>query len=764
MSETSISYGVDYSTTPNPALPKNTFSFSVTTPPNNSALFICKLYDANNALLAEMHTINGTTTSSPLPITPLPGDFLTAHLNYDGSGINDFVIKLEPVEHSLSALNQNNISFQWIEFPQSEVVLNKREVTATTNPSSYYTSFEQTGLYYFLAYIPWIKRHFIVESPAEQSQTHTHTGKYSCLFSEGLFGQTYLDTNDIPIPDSAYSVALSFWVYGPTPSPNLMTLTLYLDGNEVKKSNLSLTNPDANGWCNLTVNLDLLTGAKNFSFLLELNSTGHLGPVMWLDDLSINFVTETTQLINYGVSLGGGYIAVANNAAYDFGTGDFTCEAWVKPTSPGPVFGRKSTAGGSNANAGFLFQVNPNGVITLVTDNGFGYYLKNSNPTSAFDGRWHHIAGVRNNGNMSIFFDGKEIPGTVAASLPTPLNVSNDLQLLIGSVQQEQQIYRYYQGMLAEVRLWNIARSANAIADNMDLCLSGTENGLIGYWDFLNQNADDRSRTRNHGIVQGILRFEGDQNLVEITIGKYQAGGAPGAAWLGDHTFAAALKLDSPDIYPRNVDVFFDAGGGHEPSQPNDELDLNVVTVRGRVNDLILMCTGYPVSPQHPKKPVYGHDMVQSELCGLDLTGLRQRTGMCHQVVNRLLYAATWPNRSITLSNYRPGLAPRGYWLSWALFGVYGDLIVDQFNQGKHFRDWCLQIGFPPPPSEVQLMHASLGFLNQDKRQRVIDHIHAVRAAHIGDSDQAVQAAKEQLQKRLGEELVPDELRLMALD
>jgi hypothetical protein len=43
---------------------------------------------------------------------------------------------------------------------------------------------------------------------------------------------------------------------------------------------------------------------------------------------------------------------------------------------------------------------------------------------------------------------------------------------------------------------------------------------------------------------------------------------------------------------------------------------------------------------------------------------------MRHQVINRLLYTAAWPNRSITLSNYRAGLAPRGYWLSWTLFGV----------------------------------------------------------------------------------------------
>lgn len=53
---------------------------------------------------------------------------------------------------------------------------------------------------------------------------------------------------------------------------------------------------------------------------------------------------------------------------------------------------------------------------------------------------------------------------------------------------------------------------------------------------------------------------------------------------------------------------------GQRRSLPNDEADLNAVTVQGRANDLILMSTGYPVSPQHPKKAVYVHN-VQEDIC-----------------------------------------------------------------------------------------------------------------------------------------------------
>jgi len=95
---------------------------------------------------------------------------------------------------------------------------------------------------------------------------------------------------------------------------------------------------------------------------------------------------------------------------------------------------------------------------------------------------------------------------------------------------------------------------------------------------------------------------------------------------------------------------------------------------------------------------------------------------------------------------------------------VYGDLIVDRFNLGTHFREWCLQIGFPPPPAEAQLMQASLSFLSQDKRQQVIEHLHTVRREHSGETDEDVEAAREHLQTGLAAVLEPDEMRLMALD
>ncbi len=75
-------------------------------------------------------------------------------------------------------------------------------------------------------------------------------------------------------------------------------------------------------------------------------------------------------MADYGAQLGaGGLIACPSNAAYDFGTGDFTLTALVKGSAPGVVVSRKGTQG-----PGWFLWIEPGGTIVVTTDNGVGYY------------------------------------------------------------------------------------------------------------------------------------------------------------------------------------------------------------------------------------------------------------------------------------------------------------------------------------------------------------------------------------------------------
>ena len=63
-----------------------------------------------------------------------------------------------------------------------------------------------------------------------------------------------------------------------------------------------------------------------------------------------------------------------------------------------------------------------------------------------------------------------------------PLDVNNNIRLLIGEVDQRQQPHQHYQKLLSEVRLWNTARSLAQIFQSMHVKLREDKINLVGYW------------------------------------------------------------------------------------------------------------------------------------------------------------------------------------------------------------------------------------------------------------------------------------------
>ena len=56
--------------------------------------------------------------------------------------------------------------------------------------------------------------------------------------------------------------------------------------------------------------------------------------------------------------------------------------------------------------------------------------------------------------------------------------------------------------MFDEIRIWNLARSATEIQQAMDGSLSGSEKGLVGYWNFDDGTADDLSANGHDGDLK----------------------------------------------------------------------------------------------------------------------------------------------------------------------------------------------------------------------------------------------------------------------
>jgi len=226
--------------------------------------------------------------------------------------------------------------------------------------------------------------------------------------------------------------------------------------------------------------------------------------------------------MSYALNLAGSssYLSAPNNNRYDFGTGDFTLQCWVKTTASGTVISRKSTNGG-NGNGGFLLVIKSNGVIKLATDNGFGYYEINTVVTSICDGKWHFLTGVRKSNALTIYLDGNAVSSTVGNNISPPINVNNNLPLYMGAVAQRQEQFNQFTGQLDEVRIWNVALSQSQIQSQMNQPLTGSEPGLIGYYTFSSQNGNDSLPNGNNASPVGIVTYTSPGALTPVPTTSY---------------------------------------------------------------------------------------------------------------------------------------------------------------------------------------------------------------------------------------------------
>lgn len=208
---------------------------------------------------------------------------------------------------------------------------------------------------------------------------------------------------------------------------------------------------------------------------------------------------------NYAFRAVGGFLHARSNDAYQFSTGDFTIEAWVKTKDGGPIVSRKDAAGGPG-NGGFILAVERQATLKIATDDGFGFYEIVTHPCTVLDGNWHHLAAVREQGKLSLYFDGFQIAAEIRKSRDTPLEVNNQTRLLIAHTDQNEPS-RTYTGLLDEVRLWKLARTSDQILCCRDHCLAGDEPGLVGYWNFDQQTTKDYSPTHNDAIADGAVDY-----------------------------------------------------------------------------------------------------------------------------------------------------------------------------------------------------------------------------------------------------------------
>jgi hypothetical protein len=184
-----------------------------------------------------------------------------------------------------------------------------------------------------------------------------------------------------------------------------------------------------------------------------------------------------------------------------------TIEAWIKV----PVKGTKNLS--VNARVGIIlgnFDDNPNANWEIHSAGQMRLYWKNNEidvrgTTDLRDNEWHHVAFVRDTGNDKIvmYVDGEE-EGLNNIGIE---GSGSDIDALgsihrIGADNRSSGI-PYFHGKIAEIRIWNTARTQQEIKDNMN-ALDGSESGLVAHYTF--DNISETTLPDNMGDNNGTLQ------------------------------------------------------------------------------------------------------------------------------------------------------------------------------------------------------------------------------------------------------------------
>ncbi len=154
----------------------------------------------------------------------------------------------------------------------------------------------------------------------------------------------------------------------------------------------------------------------------------------------------------------------------------YTIEAWIFANNWTTEVWRGSIVGKDNQgpDRGYAFRCGDNGKLSFViaVDNVWEETVSSSLMNV---NQWHHVAGVVNNGAVKLYIDGQEV--AAGSFTGTPSNLPQPLHIGASAGFDG----RFFDGVIDEVRIWNVARTPTEIADNATVDLTGSETGLAVY-------------------------------------------------------------------------------------------------------------------------------------------------------------------------------------------------------------------------------------------------------------------------------------------
>ena len=208
----------------------------------------------------------------------------------------------------------------------------------------------------------------------------------------------------------------------------------------------------------------------------------------------------------------GGFVECNDNAALNAISTQLTIEAWIKPTrfyNTRYILYKGDTQNRNLINRSFALWMPGSDTIRFsASPDGWREISISSSRNTISPNKWHHIAGVLDTqiGLMKLYIDGIVV---ASRSFPKKPVYKSQLPLRIG-FGWEHPNYASFKGELADVRIWNTARTAQEIQSHINVTLTGDEPGLGGFVQQFGESVDTPSKH-----LSG--RFIGEVEVIRYT-------------------------------------------------------------------------------------------------------------------------------------------------------------------------------------------------------------------------------------------------------
>lgn len=212
-------------------------------------------------------------------------------------------------------------------------------------------------------------------------------------------------------------------------------------------------------------------------------------PMAVCQDVSIALGEDGAASIDFGTALAfdgvDDYVEVADNSALQW-TGNITVEAWIKPSATGGDYNTiinkmSNTAQGFILEMGSSQGANDLKMRWLVGSGTVGIFGQVVAAEPLVLNEWAHVAGTYDGTMLHLYING-QLAGSTAYS--GGLDTDQGLPLVMGAPAFSAGAGESFEGIIDEVRLWDVAHSQADIQAYMHQSTVVLNPPASGYWSF----------------------------------------------------------------------------------------------------------------------------------------------------------------------------------------------------------------------------------------------------------------------------------------